>query len=346
MKIIYIIINFSKYLLEFFRPVLANKIGIFFFLAGIGLITSGSSYFFSFNDSETNIIFGFSSDEPNYFILVVGFIFLIIGSYMLIKQYLKVASEHIVLYYANVLEIGDSKAPTYAMLKNDKINAVEEYLDLINSYDKDSVIEDYKHNLKSFKNRAKHKDLEKIYLGALGSFPYLYLLGTLLRNGHIQSVVLDYNRNKDKWYRIDETGPEAHHLVVDGSNIKDKISELRDSDSNDIGIALSYTFNIEKSSLPLGLQENTLLLKNSINNGHDKLMNLESQKTLLDELALIIDEFKSVGKNVHLFVSAQASFCVNMGKRYQDNTMHDVNLYNYYNGVRDWYITYDKGVVS
>lgn len=342
------LLNFAWRIIEMWRAGSVAKIGFTLLSFGTILLGAGSSYYFSYSDAEKNIDIGLISQETSLVALIFGIVLISLGIFILIKQYIKLSKEQVVFYFGNLLSFGDSKAPIYAMTNNDRLNVVEEYFDIIDSYDKDSVIDDYKHNKKSFKNRSKHKDVKKIYLAALGSFPYLYLLGTLIRNGHIDSVILDYDRNKNKWQRLENYSNAPHHLLADESDINEKIIELCNKELDDIGIALSYTFEINKESLPPVLQENTLLLKNSFGYGHDKLSEIQSQTALLNELALYIDKFKSAGKNVHLFVSAQASFCINMGKRYQDNTMGAIHVYNFDNDSRkyNWFITFNKGNVT
>lgn len=352
MKIVNDVLNFGKWFLLLFFHNRISTISTLIFLAGISLISGDISFFAGYSDANTSLSVNIATENDSSGTTYIGYFLVSLGTILLLIQYAIIFSERVVFYFGNTLKLGDSEVPKYVIPRIERLNLDIQHLDInINTYNKQDVIEDYKHNLKTFTSRAFHKKLTKIYLGALGSFPYLYLLGTLIRNGHIESVVVDYDRDGGKWYIPDTYEEKATNVLVEDTrlSIDEKIIQLCNSDSKDIGIAMAYTFEIEKNSIPFELRENTLYLKNSLGSGKDKLSKMQAQVALLDEIALYIDKFKSAKKDVHLFVSAQASFCINLGKRYQDNTMGTIHLYNF-NGddeIRkyDWYITFNKGEI-
>jgi len=79
--------------------------------------------------------------------------------------------------------------------------------------------------------------------------------------------------------------------------------------------------------------------------GHYLLNSEKTQQFLIDELLQFIQKLSKNGKRIHLFVSAQTSFCINLGKRYQDNVTGTVILHNYDAGLKSytWGIEFNKG---
>lgn len=353
-KLIDKLLNFGIKIFEIWQSGKIGKIGAIFVSTGLALLVGGASYSirFHYSDEQKNMAGAVtSSGSPDLVLYVLGILFLLIGASILYKTYLKQASSCVTIYYGNMLKQGDFKVPEYAMEKDDRINIDKRKLDPIDSYNKEEVIDDYKHRLRTFKNRTYHDEARKIYIASLGSIPYLFLLGTLIRNGHIQNEILDYNRDSDKWYRLDSIGDKLTHTLMykdDAMTIDEKIDELCNSTSESVGIALSYTYQIDKSSLPSELRDNTIFLTHGLGFGNDRINNKQAQASLLNELSVYIDRLKSLNKEVNLFVSAQASFNVRLGKRYQDNTMGEIKVYNFNGSTRkyDWFISFNAGSVN
>jgi len=225
----------------------------------------------------------------------------------------------------------------------------------IDSYDKNKLIETYKFTDILIKERVQNKKSQKVYIGALGSFPYLFLLGGLFRNAYSHIILLDYNRHADgggKWYKLPSINESkeklTHQLMYEVKTIEEKIDELNKSNSNEVGIALSYTFPINKDAIPMHLKNNILYLQNSYGIGHDKLSNEESQRELLNELSVYLASLWYKHEKIHLFVSAQSSICINIGKSYMNNAHGVLVLHNYDNDTSkyNWSVEFHKGTIK
>ncbi|WP_304545993.1 SAVED domain-containing protein [Sulfurimonas microaerophilic] len=347
-------LNFFIKIYEIWQSGKAGKIGTSLLGFGMILVASGASFTFiiGYSDQKRNVNAAVSSSQnPDMVLYSIGILLIIIGALILIDTYRRLIANRTVIYFGNLLKQGDSDIPYYAMEKNDQLNVTPIKLGLIDSYKKTEVIEEYKHLCRLFKDRTDHIDAKKVYIASLASTPYLYLLGTLFRNGHIQNEILDYNRDLDKWYRLDTIGNNLSNCLMYEDNfttVNDKLNYLCNSNFESIGIALSYTFPIDKTSIPPALRDKTIFLTHGLGFGNDKINNKAAQASLLNELTVYIDKLKSFNKNIHLFVSAQASFNVNLGKRYQDNTMDEVKIYNFNGSLReyDWFISFNSGIVK
>ncbi|MDN5109562.1 SAVED domain-containing protein [Aliarcobacter butzleri] len=347
MEILKSIGNFFLYIVKIFRVDIKISIARTLLSSGVLLALGGPTYNILFikDDIEVKL----QVDNTGYILLGLGIILIVISVLMLIKFY-KSVSKNSYLYFSPLLKGMDTQIPIYAVDKEDKYSVTTQNIGgNVDSYSKEVVIDEYKYLKKSFEKRLDHSESNKVYIAVIGSVPYMYLLGTLLRNGHIQSLIMDFSNSKQEWYVLQPFGPKSHHVVTNTSNaLDDEINNLAHNNSPDIGIALSYTYEIFPNTIPQILQNNTLYLQNSFGLGHYLLGSAETQQSLIDELLQFIQSLSQNGKTIHLFVSAQASFCVNLGRRYQDNVTGKIVLHNYNseNKLYDWSIKFNRGNVS
>lgn len=327
------------------------EISIAKYLIGVGLATNGiGSIIYYYQDNSSQHILSYSSGFD-----ITGYILIFVGLAILIRRYFTMKNNAVTLAYGIGIENMDIHIPIQAVPKYERFDCIKINLATIDSYDRDKVIDNYKFNKILIEQRIQNKHSKKVYIGALGSFPYLFLLGTLFRNAYSNIVILDYDRHAQgggKWYKLPSMNESnlkiCHELMYSEMSIEDKINELNNSSSDEVGIALSYTFTVNKEAIPSELQSNTLYLKKSLGIGHDKLSNEEAQKALLNELSVYIATLWNQHKKIHLFVSAQSSMCINIGKSYMNNAHGTLVLHNYDNSSKmyNWNIEFEKGNIS
>ena len=343
------VLNFIVRLYAIWKGDPVLKIGMRMLMIGTGIIgisiptVSIEKYGFSLSISD-------ATSGLSYILGVVSFI---TGLGIILHRYSHMSKNPAVIYYGQGMPNMDDKAPVYALPRVDRYFARIESLSEVDSYDKGTLLKEIPFYQRLFTGRTKHKDAPTIYLAALGSFPYLFVLGTLLRNTHGAVRILDHARNAsggNKWHLLDTNSNKTTitHLVQgdEARPYMDGVKELNCNANQEVGIALSYTFEISRDDLPEGLRESTIILKHSLGNGLDKLSNDSSQEKLLSELTVILNTLSKNSQRVHLFVAAQASVCINLGKCYQDNAHASLELYNYtHNQGYNWSISYNQGTV-
>jgi len=335
--------NFVLKILDIMIGDTKAKIGSLLLLAGatlqINFVIEPNKYTFSIGDGTD----------------IISMILTIIGASLLIHRYFTITDDSITLFYGATLSNMNNKSPESALPRREKYKTIVKNLKRINSYDKNEVLNDYQFNKILLGERVENKESVKVYIAALGSFPYLFLLGALARNAYSNVKFLDFNRYKDggKWYILPlfkTTDNQLTHKLLynqDNTTIEDEINRLNNNDAN-VGIALGYTFPIKKEVIPSSLQNNTLYLTSSEETRHDILSNEEAQELLLKDISYYLNSLSKPNRDIHLFVSAQASMCMNIGKHYMDNAHGAILLYNYSNETRthDWSIKFHKGVVE
>jgi len=339
------IMNVIEWLFALWKGDPILKTGMRLVLIGAGIIGfsiptfSIEKYGVSFSISDST--FGAS--------YLLGAISFIIGLGMIVHRYSQLSKKPAVVYYGQGMPNMDDKAPIYALPRIDRYFARIEDLSAVDSYDKDTLVKETQFYQRLFSKRTKHKGAPVIYLAALGSFPYLFTLGTLLRNAHNRVRVLEHARNAaggSKWHLLDKHSDDVITHIVQGDEDQPYMQAVREINSKknqEVGIALSYTFEISQKDLPEELRGSTIILKTSLGYGLDKLSNESIQGELLSELSVILNLLGKNRPRVHLFVAAQASMCINIGKCYQDNVHPELVLYNYTRGQGyNWSVSYNQ----
>lgn len=346
------LLNFCLRVIELFKSDLQVRIAISILLTGATLLAEPIvTYFFQqFVLSKNG--WEISTQTTSYIQSFFGYALITIGLIMCIYKFINANKDNMSILYLGANIQGTSQdEPKKFLPPFEKAFCISKPLEKIDTYDKNKVIKDYWFNEKLFRTQIEHSEAKNIYMASLGSFPYLFLLGSLLRNGYRKVTIMDYNRNRSEWYALHAIGDHVHNIPDSNQHpqrhtIENIISKLQSTEGNEVGIALSYTFEIQKSSLPAHLQNQTLYLKNSAGMGHDLLSNKISQNDLLKELSQYIEQL-SRNKKVCLFVSAQTSFCINMGRTYMDNSHGTVVLYNYNRDLGyNWSIEFNNSIIG
>lgn len=341
--------NFYRFcikLVELFKKDTHVKIATAMLFGGITLL-SGISI------TIQNESFNLSFNEPNMLMMILGTILIITGLIMGIIKFKNANKDYMSTLYIGAGIRGTTQLEPIKYLPSfERAFTISRPLEKINTYDKNEVLEDYKFNKKLFRNHIDHLNAKNVYMASLGSFPYQFLLGSLLRNGYRKVVIMDFDRAIDEWYMLSTIGTKKHNIIDTSKHKKNEtidnaILSLQNNPAQEVGIALSYTFEIKKNSIPNYLQNNTLYLQHSGGRDHDLLSDKVSQSSLLKELSQYIEKL-SRKKTVCLFVSAQSSFCLNLGKNYMDNSHGKLKIYNYdrNSGLQNWFIEFNNGEIS
>lgn len=293
------------------------------------------------------------SNESSTGMEILGGLLIVSGIILIFWRYKEVHAKPPYLVYVKGLSNMEVSNPIKALPANDWHAKSLNYE--IKSYERDELIDDYNHMKRTFEQRIEHQNASKVYIASLASFPALFLIGTLFRNAHLETILLDYDRYKSKWYplkELPETEVKVHNVLMGNGSVgyEDKLNSILRQNPPEIGIALAYTFDIPEEQIPVGLRDHTIFLKSSLGYGHDKLSNKETQKQLLEELSLLFNKiYKNKGmQKIHLFVSAQASITVALGLHYMDNAHGALVLHNYDNSAKsyNWSIEFNKGQVA
>jgi hypothetical protein len=337
--------NFIKWLVVTWKGDLKLKAALKILGWGVLLIAGG----FTLNIDYDK--FSFTWDNgAGIFALLFGGILTLVGVYFVYKRFKELEANPPYLLYLRGIENMDTRPPKAALPASDR--SAREMVFELDSYDKDSVLQEYGLMQSLISKRIENGNASHLYVAGLGSFPMQYLLGTLIRNAYsVITYLLDFDRIKNRWYVLEDfnTKGERPSHIYNGEplDIDSAVKKVLADDPSEVGIALAYTFDIPEEQLPPTVREHTIVLKLSCGGGHDLISSTAVQRTLLNDISRLLRAMGSNGRKVHFFAAAQSSFCIALGKSYMDNAHGTVVLHNYNHRIEgyDWSVEFYRGKV-
>lgn len=286
---------------------------------------------------------------------VVGSFLIVSGVVLIFKKNIedsRIASKkENFLYYISDSELDSEESFKKDFLPEEGRTNLSKVERKINTYKLDDVIDSYNNDRKfEIKPRSKNKHVDNTYIAGLGGFPHLYLMGSNFGSAYASKVsIFDFNRDNQVWYIPNQGGTRIKYRVnFENINVEKKVNELKYNGKDEVGIAISNSFTIEKDSIPVELVNDTLFLILEESLGINNVEGQITQNSLLEQLTNIIGELSNTKSKIHLFVSARASFCINLGSRYMPKTYPTIVLHNYNKDTRkrDWSIELKNGEVT
>lgn len=212
--------------------------------------------------------------------------------------------------------------PIQAKIKNNFNLSVSD----INDISLSKAIEIFKQDKLLIENIKSANKISQIYLCGFTRIPFLFLYGYLFHVISSKITYLEKSHSTQGWTLMDK---KEKLLKIKGFN---KLKAVTPNSKGQIGLALSFTYSIKCEHLPDLLQNHTLFLgiespsRNQINNQ----ANLEA--TVKDLVHKVIDNYsneKAVSE-IHLFIAAQTTVAIELGRNYQPKGMHkDIVIHNY-----------------
>ena len=167
------------------------------------------------------------------------------------------------LYYISDSELDSEESFKKDFLPEEGRTNLSKVERKINTYKLDDVIDSYNNDRKfEIKPRSKNKHVDNTYIAGLGGFPYLYLMGSNFGSAYASKVsIFDFNRDNQVWYIPNQGGTRIKYRVnFENINVEKKVNELKYNGKDEVGIAISNSFTIEKDSIPVELVNDTLFL--------------------------------------------------------------------------------------
>ena len=331
-------------IVKLFKPDLHVKIGLSLLAFGTVLLSSFNLYVFY---EGSNLSY---SDNSSIVANLFGIIMVLSALKILFKRLTIEESKKKFIFYFPGMEFNDKKFPKQYIPRESQVNLHDVQRNIFNSYSKEDVLISFAYNKKTLQEQVFNKDTSITYLAGLGSFPHLFLSGYLFNSANASNIeIFDYDRDNKEWYIPSEFGDKSKYVLSNkNESLDQQINALLENNFDDVGIAISNSFPIVQDSIPEQLKEHTLFIEPDIGIGLNCCDNKETQASLLNNLTEIIAKLSNKKKKIHLFVSARASFCINLGTYYMPRTHSSFVLHNYNNTdkERDWFILLENGEVS
>ncbi|MDN5124737.1 SAVED domain-containing protein [Aliarcobacter butzleri] len=344
----------NKIVDSIFQYLMSRKLSVY--KVGLTLVAFGAMFFatgtFDFTTEDFFLKWDNASSIVEY---VVGSFLIVSGVVLIFKKNIedsRIASKkENFLYYISDSELDSEESFKKDFLPEEGRTNLSKVERKINTYKLDDVIDSYNNDRKfEIKPRSKNKHVDNTYIAGLGGFPHLYLMGSNFGSAYASKVsIFDFNRDNQVWYIPNQGGTRIKYRVnFENINVEKKVNELKYNGKDEVGIAISNSFTIEKDSIPVELVNDTLFLILEESLGINNVEGQITQNSLLEQLTNIIGELSNTKSKIHLFVSARASFCINLGSRYMPKTYPTIVLHNYNKDTRkrDWSIELKNGEVT
>lgn len=327
-----------------------SKISIAFLTSGVALLIKSSFAFTASykNAKGTEFTFLTNINDGDLYITLLGVSLVLVGGYLGVQRYRAFAREvsikDIALFFMPGFSNQNETVPNSAIPRLEQSKIIDVTFPKFDSYVPENIIEEYSFRAKAIEDRVNHAGVKKGYVAALGSVPYLYLSGTIFRDGHVPLKVLEHSRSEDNWQLLDDLG-KSDSLIwnYDHNSGESAIEKVHASPEKDIAISVSFTDAINIEELPSSIRNHCLNVKLNSGYGYDALSVESVQDAIVKEVAHVITSMSKKADKVHLFICAQASVVFKLGKLYQNGMSGTVIVHNYNPKSKsyEWALTFD-----
>ncbi|CDH34209.1 SAVED domain-containing protein [Xenorhabdus bovienii] len=320
------------------------KLGILSLLSGWGISIKFTKEFLEKNlkiIEDINIGYQKYTDIAYYFGNVACLLGLGLWCYAALIAMRDMSRKDIALIRAFGFENIDPNSSISGLTYREKAKILPVKLSPFDSRNKDNIKHKADFLKQSILERTQHSDASQAYVIALGSVPYLFMIGSFMRDGHLPLKIFDFDRIKNSFHPLDEFPTGAILLKkYHGVEIQ-KISSIKSNDEGVIGLAISFTMEIQYSELPENIIDHTLHVELNTGFRFDNLPAEEEQEKIAKELSYIISELKQRANRVDLFISAQASFILRLGTLYQEGLHGTVTIWHWNPSIKryEWNIS-------
>lgn len=265
--------------------------------------------------------------------VAVGFILWCICVYLALRDLNK---RDIALIRAYGFENTDPQAAEKILSSREKVKVLHVDFKAFDSRDKNNNLVNSSFIRQTIKDRIHHTGATTAYVAALGSVPYLYMIGSFMADGHLALKLFDFDRNKKTFHPLDAPPTNAKIVKFYKGQVIHDSKCVPSHNGKVIGLAISFTMEILEKDLPTEFIGHTLHAQLNTGFRYDNLPEEEEQEKIVSDLSYIISELKKQADEVHLFVSAQASVVVRLGTLYQEG-LHGVISIWHWNSIANQY---------
>lgn len=312
------------------------------FLIGTGVTLTGCSGIgFGLNlflkTSDLIVHLDFTLNDTLLFLVILGTIFILVGFVLMLTRFRNISNKSILLYAPFFNNLSD-KPPIDVIPFKDRYRINPVVLKKIDSYNTNEIKEKYLYHSNIIGDRVDFHGIDKVYVAALASVPYLYLLGTMFKDGHSKIINLDYKRTQQKWSQLDLLGNSVELISND----------LTSNDFDEVTVCIEFTFPISIESLPNNLDRNIVKLSLSSGFNYESLQCRDVQNDILMQIQHKLCVLAQKYNKLHLFIAAQSSVIFNLGSLYQNNAMSKIVIYNYDSNEKSypWGIEYTNEYIN
>lgn len=268
-------------------------------------------------------------------LVAAGFILWCICVYLALRDLNK---RDIALIRAYGFENTDPHAAEKILSTREKSKILHVDFKAFDSRVKNNILSNSGYIRQTIQDRIHHNGATTAYVAALGSVPYLYMVGSFMTDGHLALKLFDFDRSKKSFHSLDAPPTNAKIVKLYNDQVIYDSKCVPSNNGKAIGLAISFTMEVLERDLPTDFIGHTLHAQLNTGFRFDNLPEEDEQEKIVRDLSYIISELKKQADEVHLFVSAQASVVVRLGTLYQEGLHGAISIWqwNSINNKYDW----------
>lgn len=325
------------------RPAdLPTKIGTIIFISGITLLSGGVIFRVVYKEN----IFEYAPSDASFYSWLVGLVVVAIGLLILVCRVITVMKNE------SVKDIGFIYVPAFKNMSAE-LDITKQGLPPTNlkklmsplkrnpfdSRDKHESIDQLKRIKQYIEDNSDVSRAQKAYVKSVGAIPFLFHLGTVFRDNHLQTEFVANDRATGNGYLLNKEKFQCRYFTLTFNNQTDleiAISAMQLSGTDEAAIAVSFTQDILASHLPAEFSNSTLFINSNIKD-FELIQNNEKLDEVIGVISKCISRLNAHVKVVNLFICAQTSVVFKLGERYQIG-MHGYIKVHHYCSTENRYI--------
>lgn len=165
-------------------------------------------------------------------------------------------------------------------------------------------------------------EVENLYVCGISRVPFLVAYGACLK-GNVSVKYIEREHSTNKSFFLDDVNQKINIIKMN--------EQIELSEYGDIGIAIGFTSEIHKEHLPEKLKGHTLFIKPSLEEDRLLIKNQDNLIEIVKKIQKIIDSYSSnsLCKKIHLFLSIQTSFAIELGRHFQEGIHKNWVIHNF-----------------
>jgi len=343
--------NWTLKVIATFKKDIGFKIGSFLVATGVFILSGGFVFSAKYQNAAGETLEISYDNALSWWLIGLGTVFCFAGLLVLVNRYyLFGKTKDAILIYASGFQNQYPGPPVASLPLIDRFTATTIIFSIEDSYDTSEIILEYAYYKKLIANRQDYETAKTIYLAGLGSVPYLFSVGALFRDGHAIVTLLEHERTTG-WHTLKHFGEENPLIYLLNNQKIDldaAILKIQANKHNQIALALSFTFDIVITQLPQGMGTNTLFLVPGSGSSYDAFSSENVQNKTMKLVAHTMQRLAAKADEVHLFIAAQSSVVMNLGRLYQNGAHGPLVIHNYDPDQKKyaWAIRFNKGNIG
>lgn len=288
----------------------------------------------------------FTNGDISIYSLIIGGFFIAVGFLMIIfEMYNYKKARKTAKLIIQGMKDGYKNFPINILSYEDKNNSRDTIkVGMLESDDNLDKQIDYYNSEKQidlFNRFILNDEVDKLYICARARIPFLVAYGYCLK-GNVNIKYIETKHNTSDSCFLNDVNNNID--IIKNNNVVS-------SNSGDIGLAISFTSEIQKNHLPSNLQEHTQFVSSSNGTGRLLISNQDNLREVVNKIVSIIDDLSlrvEGTQRIHLFLSVQTSFAIELGRNFQEGMHKNWIIYNF-NGTEGkytWALKLEKEKIS